>query len=507
MYRIVKITQTRFENEVSSLLRKKQLKNNDHQISSDLTKNINKIKADFSYQINNDFSIRLLTAKFNQKEICLCYLASLVNSDKIEQSIIEPLLEQEGQEIINIVTVESIKSMTDCIEINHNITSGKVILFMEDHSQAYSIDVSKFEHRDVTQSENESVVRGPKEAFTESIHVNISLIRKRIRNQHLVTEVQHVGQRSKQDVQLVYIDDLVNEQLLEDIRSRINQINADSVQNLELLEQYIEDRPLSIFPTILYTERPDNASTYINRGHVVLLMESSAACLIVPINFWSFIHNIEDRYSRFMFSNFSRAIRFLALFLTTMISALYVALANFHTDMIPLDLLLAIASARDRVPLPLILEVFLMEIAFELIREAGIRIPNPLGPTIGIVGALILGQAAVEANIISPIIVIISALSGLTSFVISDPSFNFTVRITRFIFIFGASFFGIYSLMITFTLWLMYAISLKSFGVPYFAPLAPSYRSNKDTYFRKPLRDEKWRPNYLLPKDLKMMKK
>ena len=165
MYRIVKITQTRFENEVSSLLRKKQFKNNDHQISSDLTKNINKIKADFSYQINNDFSIRLLTAKFNQREICLCYLASLVNSDKIEQSIIQPLLEQDGQEIINIITVESIKSMTDCIEINHNITSGK--FFIYGRSFAYSIDVLKFEHRGCHQSK-QSVVRGPKEVRIHS---------------------------------------------------------------------------------------------------------------------------------------------------------------------------------------------------------------------------------------------------------------------------------------------------------------------------------------------------
>lgn len=507
MYRIVKITQTKCEIEVNLLLRKKQTKNNHNQISSNLVENIDKIKNDFSYQINNDFSFRMLTAKFNQKDICLCYYASLVNSDKIEQSIIKPLLEQDGESIANIVTVESVKVLTDCDEINQNVTSGKVILFMEDHSQAYSIDVSQFEHREVSQSENESVVRGPKEAFTESIHVNISLIRKRIRNQHLVSEVLHVGKRSKQDVQLLYIENIANDQLLENIRSRINAITADSVQNVELLEQYIEERPLSIFPTILYTERPDNACTYINRGHVVLLIESSAACLIVPINFWAFFHNIEDRYSRVMFSNFARAIRFLALFLTTMVSALYVALANFHTEMIPLDLLLAIASARDRVPFPLLLEVLLMEVAFELIREAGIRIPNPLGPTIGIVGALILGQAAVEANIISPIIVIISALSGLTSFVISDPSFNFTVRITRFIFIFAASLFGIYSLIICFVMWLMYAISLKSFGVPYFAPLAPSYQSNKDIYFRKPLRNEKWRPKYLLPKDMKMLKK
>ncbi|BAM46148.1 spore germination protein [Amphibacillus xylanus] len=482
------------------MLRNKKTHNT---ISEDLSVNIDKIKNHFSYQVNNDFAIRMIEAKYNQKTIALCYYASLVNSDKIERSIIQPLLEQDGKTIINIVTAESIEVITNHDEISQNVTSGKVILFIDGSKQAYTVDVSDFQHRSIGQSENESVIRGPKEAFTESIHVNISLIRKRIRNENLVIEVQHVGERSKQDVQLMYIKDLVNEDLLADIRSRINDIKVDTVQNIELLEQYIEERPLSLFPTILYTERPDNACSYINRGHVIILMESSAACLIVPITFWDFFHNIEDRYSRFLFSNFARLIRFISLFITTMVSASYIALANFHSELIPVDLLLAIASARDKVPLPLFLEVLIMELAFELIREAGVRIPNPLGPTIGIVGALILGQAAVEANIISPIIVIISALSGLTSFAISDPSFNFTVRMTRFVLIFAAIIHGVYSLVLALTILLMYAASIKSFGVPYFAPLAPSYQSNADTYFRKPLRDEKWRPHYLLPKDLK----
>lgn len=494
------------------MLRNKKSKKNiqdkqtDLKINSKLSENLDKIKMDFSYPMNNDFSIRKLTAKFNQKEIALCYLASLVNSDKIEQSVIQPLLEQDGESLVNIVTAESIKPLTNVVEINNNITSGKVILFLDGLAEAYTIDVSDFKHRSIGKSENESVIRGPKEAFTESLHVNISLIRKRIRNNQLVTEVQQVGERSKQDVQMLYIKDLVNDELLEDIRSRIREIKVDAVQNLELLEQYIEDRPKSLFPTILYTERPDNASMYINRGHVILLMESSDACLIVPVTFWSFFQNIEDRYSRFIYSNFSRVIRLFAIYFTVFISATYVALGNFHSELIPPDLLLAIAASRDKVPFPLFLEILLMELAFELIREAGLRTPNPLGATISIVGALILGQAAVEATIVSPIIVIISALSGLTSFAISDVSLNFTIRLTRFLFIFAAVFYGIYSLMAAFTLWFMYAASIKSFGVPYFAPLSPTYQSNTDTYFRKPLIKETKRPNYLLPKDLRRKK-
>ncbi|WP_051128225.1 spore germination protein [Amphibacillus jilinensis] len=471
-------------------------------LNTKLLINLDILKERFSFGLNNDFSIRLITAKFNKHELCLAYYASLVNSDKIEQTIIQPLLEQGGDSLFDVVTAESITKIKELEELDDHINNGKVVLIIDGESFGHSIDVAQFQHRDISQSENESVVRGPKESFTESLHVNISLIRKQIRNRELITEVQKVGKRSKQDVQLMYLNSIVNDQLLDEIRSKLTQLDVDNVQNIELLEQFIEERPYSIFPTILYTERPDNAATYIDKGHVVLLMDSSAACLILPITFWAFIHNAEDRYARFLYGNFTRLIRFIALFFTSMISALYVALSNFHSEMIPPDLLFAVTAARERVPFPLIIEVLIMEIAFELIREAGIRIPNPLGPTIGIVGALILGQAAVEANIISPIIVIVSALSGLTSFAISDPSFNFTVRITRFIFIISAGFFGMFSLMIAFTLWFMYGASLKSFGVPYFAPLSPTYKSNSDTYFRKAIKKEKWRPGYLLPKDL-----
>lgn len=491
--------------------RRKKAKGNEfgveNKLSSDLVANIDLLKHCFSYGKNNDFSMRVFQAKYNQKDVLLCYYASLVNSDKIEQTIIRPLLEQSGSSLYHVIIPESVKVTSNLNEIQDHMTSGKAIMLMEDDPIAYSIDVSNFEHRGISQSENESVVRGPKEAFTESLRVNISLVRKRVRNHNLMTEVKKVGDRSTQDVQLLYIDNLVNDKLLEEVKEKLDAIKVGNVQNLELLEQYIEDRPYSIFPSIYYTERPDNAAIYLERGHIILLMESSAACLIVPITFWSFIHNPEDRYMRVIFGNFTRGVRFLALFLTTMISAIYVALANFHSQMIPPDLLLAITVTRERVPFPLILEVLIMEVAFELIREAGIRIPNPLGPTIGIVGALILGQAAVEANIISPIIVIVSALSGLTSFAISDPSFNYTVRITRFIFILSAGFFGMYSLVMAFTIWFMYAVSLKSFGIPYFAPLAPTYLSNQDTYFRKAMRKEKWRPGYLLPKDLQSARK
>ncbi|WP_182201652.1 spore germination protein [Paraliobacillus salinarum] len=464
---------------------------------------IKQLKEMYSHNINKDFCSRTLFANFNKKNVHLFYYASIVNSDKIEQAIVQPLLEDDGSSFPNVLTNESLKEIDTMEKVIEHINSGKVVLLSEGDCAAYSIDVSQFQHRAISQSENESVVKGPQEAFTESTHMNISLIRKQIKDKQLITTVSSVGERSKQDVTIVYISDLVNSEILKDVQERLNNIDTDNVRNVELLEQYLEERPYSIFPSIYYTERPDNAAAYIENGHIVLLMESSSACLILPVTFWTFFQSPEDRYSRFMFGNFTRMIRFIAFYLTTMISATYVALANFHSQMIPPDLLLAITASRERVPFPLLIEVLIMEVAFELIREAGIRIPSALGPTIGIVGALILGQAAVEANIISPIIVIISALSGLTSFAISDVSLNYTVRITRFLFIFAAGFMGMLTLMGAFLLWFMYAASLKSFGVRFLAPIAPSFKAPKDTLFRKAVRAELWRPTQIQPKDSK----
>ncbi|GGA87588.1 hypothetical protein GCM10008025_32970 [Ornithinibacillus halotolerans] len=295
----------------------------------------------------------------------------------------------------------------------------------------------------------------------------------------------------------------MSDKLLNNIRNRLKSLDVDAIQNLGLLEQQIEVRKYSIFPTILYTERPDRASSFIEDGHIVLLMDNSPASLVLPATFWSFYHNSEDHYLRFPYGNFTRILRFLALFTTLFTSAMYVAVVTFHSEMIPPDLLLAIAATREKVPFPAAIEVFIMEIAFELIREAGLRVPSPIGPTIGIVGPLILGQAAVQANIVSPIVVIIVALGGLSSFAIGDISLNFSIRISRFLLLLSASLFGLYGISAFFTAGMFYLVSIKSFGVPYLSPMTPSYVSSGDTVFRKLLKHVVFRPGYLKPKDMK----
>jgi spore germination protein KA len=332
--------------------------------------------------------------------------------------------------------------------------------------------------------------------------VNLSLIRKRIKNEALIAESVKIGERSKNEVFVLYIRNLTDAQLVDNIKERLNNLNVDAIQNLSLLEQYIEERKFSLFPSVLLSERPDRAASFIEDGHVILLMDNSPDSLILPATFWSFFHTPEDHYLRFFFGNFIRVLRMIAMFITIFISAIYIAVTAYHAEMIPADLLLAIAGTREKVPFPVLFEILIMEIAFELIREAGLRVPSPMGPTIGIVGALILGQAAVEANIISPVVIIVVALSGLSSFTISDISLNFALRIIRFMFIFSAALFGIYGMTTFFVVGMYYFVSLKSFGVPFLAPMSPHYVSSGDTIFRRILTSETLRPGYLKPRDI-----
>ncbi|RKJ29946.1 spore germination protein, partial [Butyricicoccus sp. 1XD8-22] len=276
----------------------------------------------------------------------------------------------------------------------------------------------------------------------EDVAANISLIRKKIRNENLVVESVTISKRSNNELYIVYMKDLVNDKLLKDVKNKLNSLDVNAIQNLSVLEEYIEDSNKSLFPTILSTERPDRTVSFLEDGYIALLMNNSPDSLILPATFWSFYHNPEDHYLRFIFGNFIRLLRFLALLITLFVSAFYIAATNYHVEMIPSDLLLAISATREIIPFPAIIEILLMEIAFELIREAGLRVPNPIGPTIGIVGALILGQAAVDANIVSPLVVIIVALSGLCSFAVGDISLNFSIRLVRFLFIFSAALFG-----------------------------------------------------------------
>ena len=476
----------------------------EQEISLRLEKNLDTFKTIFSIPLNSDVKIREFMIPSLNRRAFILYIGTMVDTQSIQNSILEKLMtfENPSKKIEDIVTYPAIQSEANIGKITELITGGLTALFVEGYPECYLLETTKISGRSIEKSDNEVIIKGAKESFNEKVNDNISLIRKKIKNENLIVESHAISKRSRNDVFFVYEKDLVNEELLQTFKKKLKSLDTDGVLDLSILEQYLEERPRSLFPTLLYTERPDRAASFIEEGHLVLLMSNSPSCLVLPATFWSIIHSPEDHYLRTPYGNFIRFLRIIALFIGFFTSAFYLAVTNFHVGMIPPDLLMAVAGSRERTPFPSIIEILLMELAFELIREAGLRVPSPIGPTIGIVGALILGQAAVQANIISPIIIIVIALSGLSSFIISDVSLNFALRISRFLFIFSAGFIGIYGASALFTIGLFYLVSLKSFGTPYFAPMTPHFYSSKDLLIRHVPMKERFRPGYLKPKDM-----
>jgi len=480
----------------------KDLKNN--KIPSSLNDTTAYIKELYHLPINKDVMIRDLFLGGSTKKAFLLFINTISDTKIIEDSLLQPLLQNKDplKNIEDIVCVSSIEEICTIGEAVQETNKGNTILFIEGSTSAYSFSTAKFLGRNIDKAEDEVTLKGPKEAFTETVMTNVNLVRKKIKDENLIFEAATVSERANNTLFITYIKDLTNEETLQKVRDKLNQLNPATLQNLSILEEYMDENPHSIFPTILYTERPDRAAGYLNDGHIVILMENSPASLILPVTFWSFIHSPDDQYLRLVFGNFVRFLRAIAIFVTIFTSAAYVAVTNYHSSMIPPDLLMAIAATREKVPFPALVEILVMELAFELIREAGLRVPSPIGPTIGIVGALILGQSAVQANIVSPIVVIVVALSGLSSFVVGDISMNFAIRSTRIFFIVAAGMFGIYGMAVVFAAGMFYLVTLKSYGVPYLAPFTPKYSSSKNVMFRRLIQKEAYRPEHIKPKDL-----
>jgi len=435
-----------------------------------------------------------------------------VDINLIDTHIVKPLLEeridysiQEAEFITVIIkciltsaSSKKIKTIQDAVK---DLVDGYTLIVIEGLDAVISVETTGFEKRSITEAMAETVIKGPKQSFIESAATNRSLIRNLIRDPKLITETVSIGERIRQQVSVMYLQELADSKTVEKVKSRIQEIKVDTVLTLSKLEQHIEERPYSLLPSTLTTERPDRAASFLMEGHIILVMENSPDVLIVPVTFWSLFHTVEDQYLRMPYGNFIRIIRFISLLIALFTPAFYIAITTFHAEMLPTDLMLAIAATREKMPFPVMMEILIMEITFEILREAGVRVPNTLGPTIGIVGALILGQAAVEANIVSPSLVIVVAVTGLASFTIPDVSLNIAVRMLRFVLLVTANFLGFFGMSIFLGFFIAYIVSIKSFGVPFFAPLSPHFPSSKDMLVRPPAWKQWLRPYSMSPKD------
>jgi spore germination protein len=391
------------------------------------------------------------------------------------------------------VTTADIKCVENIHEAMDEVMAGNAMLLADGFDEAVIISAKGFPKRGVEKPENEVAVQGPKEAFAESIRVNTVLIRRRIRSTDLKCKQLQIGRVSKTDVAVMYMKDRVRREVLEEAVRRLEAIDIDAVLDSGYIEQYIEDSKGSPFPQLQLTERPDKVAAELLEGRVAIVVDNSPFVILIPAVLASFYQASEDYYQRWEIMSFVRIIRYIAGFFAFTLPALYAAVTLYQPSMIAGELAFKIAGARTTVPIPTIAELIFMELAFEALREAGIRLPSAIGSTLGIVGGIIIGQAAVDAGLVSPMVVIVVALTGICSFAIPNISLSSAYRLVKYMLIFLSAILGIYGWFLGIIATLVHLCSLKSFGIPYIYPFAASENISelKDSFVRVPLRKMK----------------
>lgn len=397
----------------------------------------------------------------------------------------------------SLLSVADMKEQTKINDIVDSVLTGESAILIDGVPISLIISTKSWESRDVTDPITEGVVRGPRQGFTENVRTGTSLIRRIVKTPQLKMEEFKVGSLTKTDVIMAYIQGIASDKVVEEVRRRISRINVDSILESGYIEELIEDQPFSLFPQIEHTERPDKAAAQLLEGRVVILIDGTPFSLIVPTVFFQFLQSSEDYYERYPLGFAVRIVRSLAFALSLFLPSLYIAITTYHQEMLPTPLLISIAGGREGVPFPALVEGLLMEVTIEALREAGVRLPRPVGQAVSIVGALVVGQAAVQAGIVSSAKVIVVSVTAISSF--STPAFNLAaaIRMIRFPMMILASFLGLYGVMLGVLILQFHLCSLRSFGVPYFAPIAPFRLSGlKDMLFRAPWWMMQKRPLY-----------
>lgn len=398
----------------------------------------------------------------------------------------------------SVISIGEVTKLTELEQVYDAVLLGDTVLLMEGNDFALQASTKGFPSRGVNKAETEVVVQGPKDAFTEVMAVNIVLTRRRIRDARMKVKRKKLGRRSKSDMALVYMEDLVRPEVLERIEKQLDTMDIDFLPDSGYAEQLLEKRRISPFPQLQMTERPDKTASAILEGRVVLLLDNTPYAILLPATLNTFFQAAEDYYDRWEIMSVIRLIRYGAAMLTVILPGAYIAYTVYHPELLPTALALKIASTRAAIPFSVVGEVVIMELAFELLREAGVRLPSPVSSTIGIVGGIIIGSAAVEAGLVSPAVVIVSALTGICSFVIPNVAMVSGLRLSKYIVIFAAAIFGLFGVWAAVLFLLMHLCGLVSYGIPYLYPFCSSSVNNdtdwEDSIIRLPLHKMKRRP-------------
>ncbi|WP_341357922.1 spore germination protein [Rossellomorea sp. y25] len=470
-----------------------------NQLHANLEENLHSI----SKAIGNSDDVVIRKIKIG-KERCMdagiIYTDGIVDTKSINDFILESLMIDFDYEINDhsemdlvdrlrdsVVAVGNIQDLNDFETLYSSLFSGHVIVLMNGFKRGVTIDLSGGKDREVSEATQETVVRGPREAFTESLRTNTALIRRKINDYNLWVESKRIGKVTKTQVSVMYIKGIVNDKVLEEVRERLDRIEIDGILESGYIEELIEDKTFSPFPTIYNTERPDVVAACLLEGRVAILVNGTPFVLVVPSLFTQFFQAAEDYYQRWDFSTLIRFLRLISFFIALLAPSIFIAVTTYHHEMIPTPLLISLASQREGVPFPAFVEALMMEVTFEILREGGIRMPRAIGQAVSIVGTLVIGTAAVEAGIVSAAMVIVVSITAIASFVVPSNNMGISIRMIRFIFMGLAASFGIFGITAAFIAMILHLCSLRSFGVPYMSPFGPfNVEDQKDSLFRFP---------------------
>ncbi|MGI6360759.1 MAG: spore germination protein [Bacillota bacterium] len=438
-----------------------------------------------------------------KKSAAIFFIEGLVNKEIMAKNIIEPLLDESAGRADSleslekkIISVSNVKKESDLATLIDNFFAGLVIVFFDGYQKALVIDIIQWEQRGISEPKTDVVVRGPREGFCETLRINMTLLRRKIHHPGLTFEIQKYGRYSNTEVAVVYIKGIVNRDVLRKLNKRLKRIDIDAILDSAYIEQLVRDHPISPFPTISSTEKPDIVAARLLEGRVGILVDGTPIALVVPMLFVEGFQVSEDYYDNFYYTSFMRIIRYTSFFVTVLLPGFFIAITSYHQNLIPDKLLITMIAAEKNTPFSIGLGVFIMGMTYELLREAGLRLPKPMGQAVSIVGAIVLGDAAVSAGLISASVLIIVAVTVVASFV-NIPFFG-TDTILRLIFLFAGWSMGSLGVLIVFIFVVIYLASMKSFGIPYLSPILPvDFSGLKDTVVRAPIWSMENRPKGL----------
>jgi hypothetical protein len=425
----------------------------------------------------------------------LVYIEGMSNIELMDQYILVPLMreapdrpDEDAKKILEqrtpVSNVKEINTYASCIE---QLSNGNPIVLVEGQPSALSFSLAKWDKRAIEEPSAEAVVRGPREGFTETLSVNVTMLRRKIRSPKLKMLKMQIGRYTQTEIAIVYIDGIVNPTLIDEVSNRLNRIDMDGVIESGYIEEMIEDNPSSIFPQIMNTERPDVAAASLLEGQAVILINGTPFALIAPVTIYSLFQSAEDYYQRYIYSTAIRWLRFIAVSISLLLPSMYVAVLSYHQELVPTSLFYSIAKSREEIPFPVLVEALIMEITFEALREAGVRLPKQVGAAVSIVGALVIGQAAVSAGIVSAPMVMVVAITGISSFMIPRYTAGFALRLIRFPIMLCAGALGLLGIMLAVMATIVHMCTLRSFGVPYLSPMGPIVGQDiKDVLIRAP---------------------